>query len=153
MGKKQVDLATLLMGGPQGRGHPISPEALGVLEARSSGIPPEANDGRNQTYNDRARREFREFWEPKLAEAIQNIPRHLSGEAQEPPPPDLLRDLFASPMGDYLQTQIQGLLREWQQPPQQLAEDLTRPQDPVMGLLQQLFSQAPQQKGDHKWIP
>lgn len=80
-----------MMGGPNGRGAPLRDEAVGMIDARGSGVPLQANDGRNQKTADENERHWLKI-KDKIASSIMN-----SEPTPEPTPTkSLVESLFTS---------------------------------------------------------
>ena len=80
-----------MMGGPNGRGAPLRDEAVGMIDARGSGVPLQANDGRNQKTADENKRQWLKFKEKLKSSIMDREP------TPEPTPTKSLADaLFAS---------------------------------------------------------
>lgn len=152
MAKKTLDLANILMGGPNGRGAPLSPEALGIMDAR--GFPSAPNDGRNLTYSEPSRirerdEQSRMQLEAFLAPLLQDVGRQLSAFPPPHEPEGFVESLLAPILTEYINQQIQGLREQAAALPSEPLEPLTKFDDTPAGkslaFLKGLFAGNPAQ--------
>ena len=159
--KKTLDLASILMGGPNGRGAPLSPEALGMMDAR--GFPVVSNDGRNLTYSEPSRIREREEQSRMQLEAffapiLQDVGRQLFAPPPPREPEGFVESLLTPILKAYVDQQIQGLREQAEALPSEPLEPLTKFDDTPAGkslaFLKGLFAGNPAQaERKNPWTP